>query len=182
MNTSDHLVAGDVYDKQATRNPIARLLYAGYLRAFQALLPPMGAGRILEVGSGEGWIVSQLRARFPTCKLLAIDLAMEMVQATRHAAAVEGAAYASADHLPFGDRSFDLVVCVEVLEHLETPGLALREIARVSKGHVILSVPREPLWRLLNMVRGAYIGVIGGTLPGIASIGRPGPFKAWFGT
>src|SRR3546814_19916610 len=50
----------------------------------------------------------------------------------------------------------DLVVCCEVMEHLEDPTAALDVLAKLSKHFLILSVPREPLWRFLNMARGIW--------------------------
>jgi SAM-dependent methyltransferase len=70
---------------------------------------------------------------------------------------------ASAYDLPFSNSEFDLVICCEVLEHLHDPDLALREIRRVTAKYCILSVPNEPIWRLLNMARGAYIPDLGNT-------------------
>jgi ubiquinone/menaquinone biosynthesis C-methylase UbiE len=57
----------------------------------------------------------------------------------------------------------DLIVCCEVLEHVDAPERALEAIARVAERDVILSVPREPLWRVLNMARGKYISQLGNT-------------------
>ena len=65
--------------------------------------------------------------------------------------------------LPFESKSFDLVVCCEVLEHLESPDRGLAEICRVSSNRVIVSTPREPLWRVLNMLRGKYLSALGNT-------------------
>ncbi|MGH9024727.1 MAG: class I SAM-dependent methyltransferase, partial [Acidimicrobiia bacterium] len=72
--------------------------------------------------------------------------------------------------LPFPDRSFDLVLAIEVLEHVPRPSDALHEIARVAKGDVVLSVPREPLWRVANMARGRYLSAYGNT---------PGHIQHW---
>jgi len=79
--------------------------------------------------------------------------------------------------LPRPAASVDTVVCLEVLEHLGDPEAGLRELARVTQRHVILSVPREPLWRLLNMARGAYLRDWGNT-PGhlrnyLRTVARP---------
>ncbi len=65
--------------------------------------------------------------------------------------------------LPFVNHEFDLVICTEVLEHLNAPILALQEIRRVSAKYCMLSVPNEPIWRFLNITRGAYITNLGST-------------------
>ena len=70
---------------------------------------------------------------------------------------------ADASRLPYSDDSFDLVLACEALEHVMAPGEVLREAARVSKGHCVFSVPFEPLWRTLNMLRGAYVKNLGNT-------------------
>ena len=64
----------------------------------------------------------------------------------------------SAYGLPFSGETFGLVLCCEVMEHLEDPEAALEEIRRVGREWFLFSVPDEPLWRLLNLARGAYLG------------------------
>ncbi len=66
--------------------------------------------------------------------------------------------------------SAQLVVCCEVLEHLEQPEQALQKLAALANPHLILSVPREPLWSILNMARGKYWGALGNT---------PGHLQRW---
>ena len=63
----------------------------------------------------------------------------------------------------FPDRSFDLAAAIEVLEHVPDPEDTLAEMARVAARHLLVSVPREPLWRGLNLARGAYVGDLGNT-------------------
>ena len=70
---------------------------------------------------------------------------------------------ASAYELPYADNEFELLVCCEVLEHLECPDDALRELERVASKAVLLSTPREPLWRALNIARGKYLTALGNT-------------------
>jgi SAM-dependent methyltransferase len=50
---------------------------------------------------------------------------------------------ADAYHLPFRDEAFDVVLCAEVLEHMHSPALALREFRRVlrSGGKLLLTTP-----------------------------------------
>jgi SAM-dependent methyltransferase len=68
-----------------------------------------------------------------------------------------------ATHLSFSDDEFDLACAIEVLEHVPEPEATVAEMARVARRHLLVSVPREPLWRGLNMARGSYWGALGNT-------------------
>ncbi len=68
-----------------------------------------------------------------------------------------------AENLPFAAGEFDLVTAIEVLEHVPDPVHTLAEMARCAERHLLVSVPREPLWRMLNMARGAYWRELGNT-------------------
>ena len=63
--------------------------------------------------------------------------------------------------LPFAARSFDAVTSLEVLEHLDDPAAAVREMARVARRAVVVSVPFEPFFRIGNVLRGKYFGHLG---------------------
>jgi SAM-dependent methyltransferase len=65
--------------------------------------------------------------------------------------------------LPFAEREFDLVSAIEVLEHVPDPERTLAEMCRCAERHLLVSVPREPLWRGLNVARGAYWPALGNT-------------------
>jgi predicted SAM-dependent methyltransferase len=65
--------------------------------------------------------------------------------------------------LKYKNSSVDLVFLLEVLEHLDYPELALEELERVSNKYLILGVPREPLWRFLNICRLKYLNDLGNT-------------------
>jgi ubiquinone/menaquinone biosynthesis C-methylase UbiE len=67
----------------------------------------------------------------------------------------------SALALPFPARSFDLVFCLEVLEHLDTPAEALAELARVTRQTLIVSVPFEPWFTLGNLARAKHLATWG---------------------
>ena len=159
--TSDN-VLGNVYDKYGTRNPVARWLMAGFLSAVTDLYRQVGPRSVLEVGCGEGRLAHHLVThggrpeRFDACDLSLDRLVPELD-------AMITFREASIYELPYEASSFDLVVCCEVLEHLEDPERGLRELARVSRGPVLISTPREPLWRLLNMARGQYLPALGNT-------------------
>lgn len=122
--------------------------------------------RAIELGCGEGFSTQRL------AKLLPVQAVLE---ASEYVAPLVPKAQAnnpgikitqeSVYELQHADNSFDLVFLLEVLEHLDYPDKALAEIARILKpdGFLILGVPREPLWRVLNMARGKYIKDLGNT-------------------
>jgi predicted SAM-dependent methyltransferase len=68
------------------------------------------------------------------------------------------------------EDSADFILCCEVLEHLEFPEKALKTLNTITGKYCLLSVPNEPLWRCLNMVRGKYIHDLGNT---------PGHIQHW---
>ena len=68
-----------------------------------------------------------------------------------------------AEAMPFADGEFDMASAIEVLEHVPDPEHTVAEMARVAKRWILVSVPREPLWRGLNLARGAYWKDLGNT-------------------
>lgn len=54
--------------------------------------------------------------------------------------------------IPIRLRNFDLIICLELLEHLRDPTRILEEISRQFVGQCIFSVPNEPLYRLTRML------------------------------
>lgn len=153
---------GNTYDKYGTSNPVERRIMAGFLRALDTALPPAGVTSVLEVGVGEGDVSERVRSRYPTASVVGVDLP-DATLAAEWARRQLHNAFASASRLPFTDRRFDLVLAIEVLEHVPDPAAALAEIARVARGTVVLSVPCEPLWRVLNLARGKYVRDLGNT-------------------
>lgn len=159
---------GNTYDKYATANPVERKLMAGFFAALDSVLPA-DAQDILEVGVGEGEVSSRIRARYPGARLLGLDLPDDELRQS-WAERELTCSFGDIAHLPFPDRSFDLVLAIEVLEHVPDPSAALRDVARVARGAVVLSVPREPIWRIANMARGKYLRDLGNT---------PGHIQHW---
>lgn len=169
---SAHVPIGNVVHKEATKNPIERRMVDGFAHALERSLPS-SARRVLEVGCGEGRQLRAIGRRFPSASLVGIDLPdVELVEAWDD---VESAmVQASALSLPFADKSFDLVLALEVLEHLPDPRQALQEIARVGSGVLVASVPWEPVWRLGNLARRRYVGALGNTPGHIQHFSRRG--------
>lgn len=160
--TSD-VIVGNVFDKYGSRNPIYRRVVEGYFRQLEDFLGRTRARRVLEVGCGEGFVSGWLSARTSNAEVIALDLSAAMLREARRAYHAVRFVAGDGYSLPFAEGSFDLVVCLEMLEHLERPQDVLREARRVSRRFLITSVPREPIWRVLNVARGAYWPRLGNT-------------------
>lgn len=121
---------------------------------------------IHEIGCGEGfWVLNWNREGFDAC---GSDFSRKIIDIARENAVEQGASpeifkARSIYELRKNEDNADLVVCCEVLEHLEHPEEGLAALARIARQHVILSVPREPLWRALNIMRFKYLANRGNT-------------------
>lgn len=150
-------------DKYATRNPVARLLLRRFFRDVARLLDRQPFDRVVEIGCGEGMLLHHVRSQLAGKDVFAVDIDASDLRAAAGQISFARYAIASAYDLPFRAAEFDVAVCCEVLEHLGDPGAALVEIRRVTSGYALLSVPNEPLWRLLNLARGTYVRDLGNT-------------------
>ena len=155
-------VAGNTYDKYATTNPIERRMMSGFFAAIERMLDGSDPDVIVEVGAGEGRVTERLVERFPDAAVIGLDLPDDELADEWTELGVP-MFFGDATRLPFADRSIDLVVGLEVLEHVPDPTRALAEVARVCGGAAVLSVPREPIWRAGNMARGRYLRDLGNT-------------------
>ncbi len=163
--SDDGIVTGNTYDKYGSSNPVVRRLMANFERTLDELLAHAEPRSLLDVGCGEGVLVHRWALAMPDRRLVGIDLEEESIQAgwaERRAANLEYRTM-PADDLPFATGEFDLATAIEVLEHVPDPERTLSEMARCAERHLLVSVPREPLWRALNVARGAYIGQLGNT-------------------
>lgn len=155
---------GNVYDKYASTNPIERRLMGGFLSRFDGLVARTGAKDAHEVGSGEGEL-SRRMAR-SGLRVRGSDAFPAVVEEARRRTAEEGLAIefeTKAVQELGGTDAAELIVCCEVLEHLEDPQAALDVLAELALPWLIVSVPREPLWRSLNLARFAYVSKLGNT-------------------
>jgi 2-polyprenyl-3-methyl-5-hydroxy-6-metoxy-1,4-benzoquinol methylase len=156
---------GNVYDKYGTSNPVARRLVAGFMSDLDELVERSGAREAHEVGCGEGELAIRLAgAGLRVRGSDAFPAVLTEARGRARAAGVEIAFDACPiEELEPARDAAELVVCCEVLEHLEDPRHALELLARLARPWLIASVPREPLWRTLNLARLTYVGELGNT-------------------
>jgi 2-polyprenyl-3-methyl-5-hydroxy-6-metoxy-1,4-benzoquinol methylase len=159
------IVTGNTYDKYGSANPIVRRLMAGFERAADELLGRAAPGSLLDVGCGEGVLLQRWARRLDHARIVGIDLQEQSIQAgwSEHQAPNLEYRAIEAENLPFAANEFDLASAIELLEHVPDPERTLAEMARCARRHLLVSVPREPLWRMLNVARGAYWSELGNT-------------------
>jgi 2-polyprenyl-3-methyl-5-hydroxy-6-metoxy-1,4-benzoquinol methylase len=162
---SEGTVTGNTYDKYGSTNPVVRRLMAGFERTLDELFSAAAPTSLLDVGCGEGVLTQKWAQRLAPNRVVGLDLEDPVLQqewTTRTEPNLEYRVQ-KAERLPFADGEFDVATAIEVLEHVPDPEHTVAEMARVAQRHLIVSVPREPLWRGLNMARGAYLKDLGNT-------------------
>ena len=157
-------VTGNTYDKYGSKNPVVRRLMEGFEGTLEELFVKASPSSLLDVGCGEGVLTHKWAQRIDG-RVVGIDLddpELHKEWEQRQAPNLEYLVM-KAENLPFEDDSFDVASAIEVLEHVPDPEHTVAEMARVASGWLLVSVPREPLWRGLNMARGAYWKDLGNT-------------------
>jgi len=160
---------GNTYDKYASSNPVERRLMRGFLDALEGALPESPPATVLEVGMGEGEVTTVVSNRYPGAHVVGVDLPDADLAGEWGARGLTGV-FADIAQLPFPTGAFDLVLGIEVLEHVPDPEAALVELDRLCRRDLVVSVPREPVWRIANMARGKYVSALGNT---------PGHIQHW---
>jgi SAM-dependent methyltransferase len=163
MSATAEVPTGNTFDKYGSSNPVVRRLMAGFHSTLDELWAAAAPRSILDVGCGEGVLTAEWAHALPGTRVLGVDV--EDVVSVPERPNLRFATIAPAPPLPYADGAWDLVAAVESLEHMEDPEGAVAEMARCAGRHLMVSVPREPLWRALNLARGAYVRA-GGNTPG----------------
>jgi len=157
IRIEDGLVIGTAGDKYQSKNPLARYLVREFDNAVSQLAATADPATVLEVGCGEGHIV-QLLLEATKAKIHATDISATCLADAKANVHSDRVTFAVEDVMKIKPTGHpDLIVCCEVMEHLEDPADALDRLLDLGAKHYLLSVPREPLWRILNFSRGAYM-------------------------
>lgn len=171
----------DFRSKYTKTNAITRRLLDGFFRAVGESIAGKDIQSALEVGCGEGFSTVKLREMLPAAATLrACDVEQRLVEEARLRNPGIPIEQESIYELPYENASHDAVFVMEVLEHLEDPARGLAEVCRVSKRWVVATVPREPIWRMLNFARLKYVTSLGNT-PGHLNHWSSGGFAKFVG-
>jgi 2-polyprenyl-3-methyl-5-hydroxy-6-metoxy-1,4-benzoquinol methylase len=156
---------GNAFDKYGSRSPVVRRLMRQFQSALDELFRLAGPDSVLDVGCGEGVLTERWAEQLRSGRVVGVDLEDPGLRdhwSARRRSNLEFQA-AEATELPFAEQEFALVAAIESLEHVADPRAMLAEMTRVARSHLLVSVPREPTWRVLNLLRGAHRSAWGNT-------------------
>ncbi|MFR6234122.1 MAG: class I SAM-dependent methyltransferase [Blautia sp.] len=97
---------------------------------------------VLDVGCGTGEILSAIGALYPTVSLLGIDISQEMLKQAKSKEIDNVKLYlGDAEHLPFENARFNVLICTDSFHHYPKPQRAIDEFYRVlqNNGHILLA-------------------------------------------
>lgn len=144
----------DNYKKHTSTNPAQRFLIDRFLNTLVSVVKPLNVKSVLDVGCGEGFTLNRLKEEKIGTHLEGVDFLKTAIDLGKKTYPNLTLIQADIYKLPYKNKSFDLVLCTEVLEHLEDPQKALLELKRVSSNYLLLSVPNEPIFIMANFLRG----------------------------
>jgi 2-polyprenyl-3-methyl-5-hydroxy-6-metoxy-1,4-benzoquinol methylase len=165
VSVTAEVPTGNTFDKYGSANPVVRRLMGGFHATLDELWARAAPSSILDVGCGEGVLTAEWAERLGDGRIVGIDLDDPKLRTEWERRSRPNLEFRAeeATSLSFADGEFDMACAIEVLEHVPEPEATLAEMARVASGHLLVSVPREPLWRGLNVARGAYVRDLGNT-------------------
>ncbi|WP_240664371.1 bifunctional 2-polyprenyl-6-hydroxyphenol methylase/3-demethylubiquinol 3-O-methyltransferase UbiG [Methanosarcina sp. MSH10X1] len=155
MNKVDNPINPDLrsgnYKKYNSRNPLMGMVISNFTENLKAAIAPLdNINKVIDIGCGEGFIINCLDLPDVT----GVDISKNALKLARDRNRNCNLCAGSVYELSFKKDSFDLAIATEILEHLEKPDSALKEIRRVSRDYCLLSVPNEPYFRTMNFLRG----------------------------
>ena len=149
------------FEKHTNQNPISKFFLDNFSKVLIESITPLKPQSILDVGAGEGFVLEKLRKNKIGKKLEGIEYMDEAIALGKKTNPLVKIKKGDIYKLPYKDNAFELIICTEVMEHLEDPKMALAELKRVTSKHIILSVPNEPLFTIQRFLRGKNMMKLG---------------------
>jgi len=168
--------------KHESGNPIQRKLIDHFHSQAVALLKQAAPTSLLDLGCGEGFTLDAFVRAGVQCEMTGIDLSQDALSSARkRLPETVRLECANATTLADDGRQFDMVVMLEVLEHIENPAQMFDVLEQLTHKHLLLSVPWEPFFCGLNLVRGKNITRLGNDPEHVNHWTRTG-FRRWVST
>lgn len=152
------------YLKHTSQSKFRRWTIENLNKALVEKLHLLKVDSIVDVGCGEGFTLNRFSKEKLAKKLVGIDGSSIAIELGRVLFPDLNLKSGNIYKIPLNDSSYDVVVCTEVLEHLEDPRKGLKELIRVSNKYLTLSVPNEPIFSLKNLFIGKNIRRLGSSV------------------
>jgi len=137
-------VPPDYYQKGVKKNMLQKLWHKNKLKNVinSIKLKHANPFNILDVGSASGWFLYELKKEFRNSDCVGIDVYKKAVDYGKERYKNIKLLTADAHDIPFKNGAFEIIVCCEVLEHVENPELVIKEMKRVLKrtGSIIVEI------------------------------------------
>jgi len=143
--------------KYQSKNPIQQAFIREFQKKLASILSKMKIDSVADIGCGEGFGLKNLADNKIGNNYIGLDFSKKALKLAKKINPEFGYIHGSIYKTPFKNNEFDLVICSEVLEHLDDPEAAIIELKRISKRYVLISVPYEPWFRIMNFIRGKYL-------------------------
>lgn len=146
--TAEDLLA--FYENEAKEVPIFGSLREISLAENIAQVLPRSFSNLVDVGCGEGYLLYALQKRWKNAQYLGLDLTQGRIAVTQKNVPSALLLRGDVSHLPFPDKAFDIVICSELLEHMEAYLQVVEELLRITRKRLIITVPNElPLVKIM---------------------------------
>lgn len=149
------------WQKYNNPNPIQQYFIKRFLVTVASIVKQTEPMNLIDIGCSEGFVIRYLQNLWPGIQCYGIDIDFEALKRGQYIHRGVQIQKASIYNIPFKAEAFDIVLCLEVLEHLDEPEKALRDLRRVTRRYCLFSVPNEPLFRVANFLRGKSISRLG---------------------
>lgn len=160
---SERSPAGNVVDKYGSGNPVIRWMTDRFLAELDGLVRDASPDSLLDVGCGEGIVTERMAQYVGDGGVTGIDREAGNLQPHWNQRSSISFQVGDACALDFADDSFGMVSMIEMLQLIPDHRAALAESARVGRDWLLVTTPVEPLWRAMNVARGAYVRDRGNT-------------------
>ena len=150
--------------KYNSKNPLKRYLIKKYMQNLVKLAALRGSERICDIGCGEGIIDLFLLSKYPNLRIEGYDISREAVGIAKVSTSNTNVEYNVLDVMECGiltGNKYDVILFLEVLEHLRDYEQALNKLAGLRFNEIIISVPNEPWFSFGNLLFGKNIMSLG---------------------
>lgn len=147
--------------KYQSKNFLKKIFIKRFVEQIIKIIQELEINNLLDAGCGEGFIMHNTLRKISKVKIDGFDISKQALQDAKKILPNNNFFQGDITNIELPNNSYDLVVALEILEHLENQEVALKELKRVTKKYCLISVPWEPFFSLGNLFCGKNIKRLG---------------------